>query len=428
MKIDITLNHFIQIVNNGGVFENFIFGENIRAGLKDELLNINQFINDKEKNIELHFTGCDFSIVFWFTNMLQNITSITFKDCIFSNKVNFGSTRFKLIKFYECTFNKPCIFYRCEFNDKISFDDVTFNDLFLIHTSRGQVIKINEAYFRCNFNGRVEISDVSFGFANFSHSTFGDKSIVFANCDFNLFGIFRKTSLRENFVFLNTIITKCSFLNSDFEKANIVSSNIDANKLIDIAIFKEPEKHHNEIRNIGMYNADEIISEVNASSIISELRVFEKNFDNAKRYDISGEFHKKCMEIDKEFNSTGFKKIILMTYGFFSDYGENYKKTLCFFMGTILLFSFIYILSGIVYIGEYPATVFYLNPSNIFNFFNDISLGFLFSVVNSFPVKKELDFLKAANGFTIAFTIIQTTIQSILITLSIIALRRKFKR
>jgi len=263
-----------------------------------------------------------------------------------------------------------------------------------------------------------------------SGSIIDEKNFIFKNCLFNKLALFRRLNLKSNVLFFNADLTNCSFLNSNFEDVLFSSTSIDIEQHIDYRLWKNKTKLNNDnYQEYGLYNIDDTISEITKNNLISEYKIFEKNFDNKKHFDIAGEFHQSSLDIESQYHPKLLKKIILWLYKTFSNYGESYKKSLIWFSLILVIFSVLYLFTGLDYINnEKHSIIYYFKCTNMYNIINDYGLSFLYSFINSFPVKRDMDMLKAANGFTILFSSIQTVIQSVLITLFIIALRRKFRR
>ncbi|MFZ4591342.1 MAG: hypothetical protein ACOYN6_10120 [Ignavibacteria bacterium] len=430
----IFLKDIYKKIDNGNThFDNCIFNNlsgNIGYYEANEHLDLGRMGFNQKADIS--FTNCIFNISVSFYEMVITCSEPhIFKNCIFNKTISFNNTTIEHISIEDCVFNSELIFYSCKEIKSININSTIFNGTFSFDAiSAVRFTKIIEAEFNCNFNGKVHFKNVMFDYLDISNSIIGDKNFTFNSCMFNNIALFRRMNLKSNVVFINTDITNCSFLNSDFENVIFSSPTININNLVDLRLLNDShEMNYDDLKRLGMYNADEIISVVTARSLIMELKTFEKNFDNMKQFDLAGEFHQRSMDVDREHNSKGLKYIILSLYKFFSDYGENYSKVGVWFFLIIILFSFLYLFSGLDYIqNDYHSIIFYLNCSNIYNFFNDFALSILYSTVNSFPVKRDIDFIKAANGFTVFWSSMQTIIQGIFITLFIIALRRKFKR
>jgi len=212
-------------------------------------------------------------------------------------------------------------------------------------------------------------------------------------------------------------LTNCVFINSDIENVRFINCEFDFKNFI----------YEKEQTNKFINDKNNIIA---IKELISSYRQFEINLDKNKDYELAGEFHKKRYELEYLITeSFSLKKLLLFFYERSSNFGENYVKSLSRFILILFLFTLTYLFTGLVYNHtNFESTIYYLKESNRYNFWNDIGSAFLYSLNNSLPFRRELEFVKSANGWTTFFSIVQTFIQTILATLFIIGLRRKFKR
>jgi uncharacterized protein YjbI with pentapeptide repeats len=431
---DITLNMFYKIINSDNIiFKDYFFGDNFKTEFDSfGLFNFNKYVKtDKDKLIHVSFINCTFDLSLHFTNLIFHNNAQLFKNCVFNNEVYFGNMTFGNLMLEEVVFNKACYFYSCTFIEGLQFFDTTFNGPLLFDADKThRITEIEDAYFDCYFNGKTNFKSVIFNKANFSKSIVGEKVFELSNCSFTKLGNFRGMNLKSNVAFINIDLSNCTFLNSEFVDARFLSSPISINNYIDINLFSKSHKdNHEEYKELGIYMVDNFIAEVNVENLIVELKTFERNFDKIKRFEIAGKFHQKSLEIERKYNSKWFKKSVLYLYRAASSYGESYSRTLILFSIVLLFFSLLYLITGLTFIeNDKYSVIYYFKGSNIYNIINDYGLSFLFSFINSFPVKREISYLISSNGYTTFFSSLETIIQSILITLFIMALRRKFKR
>jgi hypothetical protein len=430
---DITLGNFKSILNSKNkYFKKILFAENIEAAIDEPFLLINKYLEVKDDNfVDILFEDCKFEIPIRITGINIKGFPQFFKNCVFNKRVYLGNIKFDKLIFENVIFNDECIFSSCNFLDGLIFTETIFNNnLSFVVNRRLKVMEIKDAFFRCEFNGITNFNSVSFGILNLSDSSIGEKICIFNNCSFNLLALFRRLNLKSNIIFLNVDLTNCSFLNSNFAEVLFASISINIKEHIDYKFLKSIIKEDDIIfKSIYIPDKSDLIREVTENSLISEYKIFEKNFDNKKQFEIAGDFHQASLDIERQFNPTKSKKTLLWLYKTFSNYGESYKKSIIWFSLILVFFSILYLFTGLDYINnEKHSIIYYFKCSNINNIFNDYGLSFLYSFINSFPAKRDIDILKAANGYTIFFSTIQTVIQSILITLFIIALRRKFRR
>lgn len=408
-------------------FEEYSFGEYLKSILEHGFLRIKLNKGNDIKN-NIRFSNCEFDIGLTLNDFSFNDSENIFVECVFNKNVIIRNMKFSGLHIENTVFNKNIIIYNSIFDDGIYFNDVIINGEFNFdQSSRQKNIVINEARFICDFNGKLSFNNVTFKYVNFTRSVFGDRTIVFNHCSFDKLAIFRNLHLSSNIVFNNIDLTNCSFLNSNFEEVKFSTPSIVIEQHIDNVFCNDNlDENVKSLEGLGIYNKEEIIKEVNESNLADEYRSFEKNLDRNKNFDLAGRFHKKYFDIKTKYEKKKINKFILKLYKWISNYGESFSKPLFYFCVLIFAFSIIYLLSGLEY--KDGAIIYYFKCDNIYKFYNDIALSFVYSVINSFPVKRDIDLIQAANGFTIFLTVLQTIIQSILITLFIIALRRKFKR
>lgn len=319
---------------------------------------------------------------------------LRFNKCKFDFEFNFYiSTKIEEIKFFECEFRyemeifsdlNEIGFYRCTFNEDVDFGTHNIAKFFNVGNN-----------YKKDFICQSDSINIW--------------KFIFDNCKIEQVGYFRNLNFGKESRFLNCDLSNCSFTGSNVEGAQFINCVFNFNKLIDEKFLKEDKKDLN--------------------LVISLYRSFEIVFDAQKDFQYSGEFHKKRFELDRSFTKKSLKKTLLDLYKFSSDYGENYQKSLFWFLGSFSIFSILYLFSGLNFTDHNgTVTIFYLKAVNQFNIWNDLGLSAIYSLNNVIPFKKDLDYLKAANGWTTLFTILESFILTILASLFVIGLRRKFKR
>lgn len=428
MKKKLFLRQYEEIMNTKNPdFKGYIFDDTLSSIIKDGTLTIKPTI-DESKNNAPSFNGCEFNTGITIEGFVFEKEDNIFCDCEFNEDVKFRNIKFGDLSIEKAFFRKNLIIFNCDFENGIFFNDVTIEGEFNIEKGVGlKPTNIREARFVCCFKGKVYFNFINFEYINLKRSIFGDRTIMFNHCLIEKLGIFRDLHLKPNVVFNNIDLTNCSFLNSNFEDVKFSSPTIDIENHIDyLFLTNDLEKNINKFKGYGISNLDKMIGEVNESNLSDEYRSFEKNFDRNKNFDLAGLFHQKYFDIKTKFEKGKINKFILYSYKWFSNYGESYTKPLSWFLFLIFAFSVLYLFTGLEY--KDGSVIFYLDSGNIYLFLNDIALSLIFSILNSFPVKRDIELVKAANGVTVFFTVFQTAIQSILLTLFVIALRRKFKR
>ena len=363
---DITLGVFKLIMKSENkYFKDFYFADNIRAALEEPVIDLNKYIDidkdaqididenthldiNKDTHLNISFENCVFDIPINFNGMLKIILSFSLSNCVFNKKIYFGNIEFSSLNFDHVIFNEVCEFYSCKYIENLSFTETTFNNSLSFDAIRAiKITEIKDAWFECTFNGKTNFNSVSFDFLNMSGSIIDEKNFIFKNCLFNKLALFRRLNLKSNVLFLNADLTNCSFLNSNFEDVLFSSTSIDIEQHIDYRLWKNKTKLNNDnYQEYGLYNIDDTISEITKNNLISEYKIFEKNFDNKKHFDIAGEFHQSSLDIESQYHPKLLKKIILWLYKTFSNYGESYKKSLIWFSLILVIFSVLYLFTG----------------------------------------------------------------------------------
>jgi uncharacterized protein YjbI with pentapeptide repeats len=350
--------------------------ETIGSNKISEKLFFDKYTLEKSTNIKIEFIDCVFDCPVTF-NRNQKISSLKIENCKFNNKVIFKTEIDSISISYSTVFNDKVIFESI-FNKSCKLNDTTFNKQFL-------------------FN---------------SNSVF-DKKLEFAKIIFNDTAVFRGLNFGKETSFIDCDLTNCSFINSNINDVYFDNSSFDFMNLID-----EKNAVMKYIKNNQM-NVNKI------KDVISQYRYFEINFDKNKDYEKAGEFHIRRYELEYLITKKHpIKKILLFLYKWSSNFGENYVCSLGWFIFLLVFFSFVYLFSGLKYEGvEINWSIGYCYKA-----LNDLGCSFLYSLNNSLPFRRELEFIKSANGWTTFFSIFETFIQTILATLFIVGLRRKFKR
>lgn len=382
------------------------------------------FIDTKfEKDLEM--IGCIFKDWVSLTDNTEFKGKVTFNEVIFEKSFEISNVKFrKGVYFYSCQF-----FERFSLTNVIFEEGVYFGSMFRDHEST--VFKGRSEFF-CNVKKFLSFNRVKFDTVNFSNLKLNECDTEFIQSEFTNFGLFRNLNL-NNFVFMSCDLTNCSFLDSNLGNVIFSACRFNLKNILDDRLLIGKNTDNFKKKSNWLWHHGEMdIYDFSESALLRQLKQFEIYFDRHKDYELSGEFYKKSLEIQGRDKSNLFKYIVLKAYSLFSEYGESYKRAFFIFCLTILIFSFIYLFSGVIYIDRdknIPEfVIYYFNNDNIYNFFYDFAISFLYSLSNSLPIRKELDIVKAANGFTTLISYLQTAIQTIIATLFVFALRRKFKR
>lgn len=251
-----------------------------------------------------------------------------------------------------------------------------------------------------------------------------DKNVIFNSIEIEGSANFRNLNFNERTQFRNIDLSKCSFLYSKFDDSLFANCYLTKKKIYDeIQLSDKPDK-------------------MILTDVVNELRMFEMSFDKRKNFEQAGEFHCYALEVERRltrWSSRRFpkiadylnilhiprlKKIALILYKWTSDYGENYAKSLRKIIYIIIIFSIIYLYTGLSY-SNY--NIWWWDNSKP-NLFTDWGSSLLYSLISSSPVRRDSEVIKSLGGWTTGFSILQTIIQTILGTLFVIGIRRKFKR
>jgi len=117
---------------------------------------------------------------------------------------------------------------------------------------------------------------------------------------------------------------------------------------------------------------------------------------------------------------------LISLYKGVSDYGENYSRPLCLLIILALSFTFIYLLSGFSVSGEVVNYRFCLDCGVSAKLLNDLAKAFVCSLsAMTLQVGKTV---KLEGGWSAFWFSVQLVLTAILVSLFLLALRRKFRR
>lgn len=464
----ISLTEFINSLKGiGADFEGLEFSKDEFGDKVDIRSYINQYSpysnNRDDKNRirtpGITFTNCLFNTDFIFEDL--NFTLfVGFKNIIINSNIIFKNTCFNEgldyeecdginshIKFEKNEMNTIVMFNKCLLNN-LEFKDVKFNDSFFIKGSKIEntftisntvfngdsyfgYMEDDIIYFRgqtlidSEFNANCSFSNIIFDKLDFYSKKQIENVIEFNNLDFKEHGYFRNLRMNENYIFKNCNLKECSFLYSTFNKVIFSSCDFGDYVLHD----DKNSKIFNKRDNKSEKDRIKLTAHYTGFDVINEYRMFEMNFDYYKQFEIAGFFHVNKFNLERKVLPCNYKWFLLTLYKYSSNYGESYKISSIWFFIIFLVFSIIYLFTGIHYInGNNDVIIYYFKEANRFCYLNDWGCGLLYSLINSIPFKKSLDYLNNGSIITNVISIFQIIIQSILITLFIIGIRRKFKR
>lgn len=457
IKQQITIIDFekaIQILkdsNNICKFENCTFdhrtlNNEFNFDLLLNLTNIHNYKTDERRhyNKTLIFSNCEINV------------PLIFKD------INFTS---KFVRFEKCRISADIVFENCKLNE-LDIEDLYEDKLANESKAKIRISKTeitgflilngltanNFTVFDSNIN-TVDIYNIKTELINFQYNLIGQK-IEFITAETNTF-IFKMNKksdcyyrfnevkvnrlwelkelvINNRFIFNQCYLKNVSFVESILEDALFLDCDFGDYILYDEINIAKREKQEKDGLIIKKMKV------VKYKSVYNLYRMFEMNFDKHKDYEEAGEFHKRCYEVKRIYerkNKVG--KVISLLYNISSGYGENYVRSIISFFAILFIFSCIYLYSGLDYVNnannvsekERTISLIYYGDSNYkYNFVNDFGASLLFSISNTLPIRKDIESIKPASEWTRFFAYIEVTIQSIILTLFIIALRRKFKR
>ena len=306
------------------------------------------------------------------SSSINSLTEDTrFSTCIFSNKVDFGYSKFVKMDFegaqflgevslFNTTFNSGKFnetVFECELHinastcEDLSFSNSKLNELFLGSSSMKICAFTNceflkrVDYFRnkfeqmkfiqCSFNKKCDFKETVFGKCDFSFSEFLD-SVYFTNPSFMYPSLLNyvKFEKAEQAIFQEADLSNVSFANTDITRINFGDNTRfggkDGNTIIEE--IRLTENKHNQT-NDG--------TQTNLKSVLSIYRNLRENYEFRLRYDEAGSFFVKEMELKRKYKEVlidnSFKIIkknwlnrnlfsLLRMYKLVANYGESYKR------------------------------------------------------------------------------------------------------
>ncbi len=284
----------------------------------------------------------------------------------FHKTVNFSNaTNNEQINFRFCKFEKPANFKDCKFKNT-NFSNVYFDEIDFTSANFGGKetsfwktnFKQNAIFIRSQFNSITNFKDSLFAYqANFEDAKFNKKT-KFENTSFSNNNQTNFNGNISQISFLETKINKIKFGNKiSWKESNIEKSR--SNKL-KLKIY-ESIGHKNfqykilDERELEKKKESPILLE----SVKDIYRQLIENFDQQMRYDISGEFFIREMELRRKYKTIqhenkaftikkhNFKKhfSILWLYNIIAQYGESIKRPI-YIIFPIILSSTIYFWCG----------------------------------------------------------------------------------
>lgn len=353
-----------------------------RKDIEDSFMNIlDSAIKHDKKILCVGYHLSDIDITGIFTK------EVHFDHSTFHGKVNFDNSTFeKDVQFSNCVFEKESSFSGVTFNDEVNFfnsqfygDRVTVESAFFnkkasfIKTTFPEALftftKFHEVNFsNSEFNGNTDFwhvdfyDKVEFGNSrfneptNFSYSTF-DKSTNFENASFLDYTKFRKAHfLDKDSVYFDGDLSNVSFLETDITRVkfgNKVTWNISESKHKRFQKTRQSNKEFMILDERILENNRE--PELQLESVKDTYRNLRDNYEFQSRYDVSGEFFVREMELKRKYSTnpkgsefkTSQKNVftrvisILYLYNLIAQYGQSYFRPI-YITIPCLLFSTVY--------------------------------------------------------------------------------------
>ncbi|MBI3580298.1 MAG: pentapeptide repeat-containing protein [Ignavibacteriales bacterium] len=327
--------------------------------------------------------------------------AIDFKSALFKNSANFGGAIFqKEIDFSNSQFDGDVSFTNSHFKDDAIFSDVMFQRraLFLGTQFEDDVSFLATQFLNTVYFGKTKFKkEADFIVTNFGgHALFSN--ISFSSTDQTSFNgiVFQKP---EQVIFQIVDLSKCSFTSTNLSKIGLTDIIWPIKK----GIFDRRKIIYDEIANKA--------EEKNYAFVEKAYRDLKKNYENRGSYGEAGDFHYGEMEMRRLSQGRRQKYLSLTAlYCLFSGYGEKYVRAI-FWLGAFLL----------VYIGTYWSIEYNSLPfrDGLWNSFVHALEVITFQRSQIYPSVSPQGKL-ADMVLTIAF--------SLQATLTILAIKRKFKR
>jgi len=393
---------------------------------------------------------------------------------IFPSNTNLNGISFKKIAIFKfAQFSNRIDFSEAEFADKADFGKARFgNKAKLFRTRFGDETNFTETYFGddtnfglAKFGKKTNFWQAKFGEGtNFSETTFDDETyfvrtefgyyLDFAYSRFNGEAIFQDITFGEkisdNIInFTNIIFVKPNqvrFENVNLSSFSFVKSNIQDINFLDCEWIKIRKRHvlfdeiyySNEILN----NSD-ILEKANLGEIEQVYLWLQANFEKNKRYPEAGDFYIGAMEMRRRQianNKNIVRRLLrqnlfslMALYRYISLYGERYIRTFNWMLIVLFLFSGFYLIAGFDFpTATIPGSTNYehinydlFHKMDISELASDFKKSFMVSLC-TLTFQKNVSFHLTTTSVLIS--IVETVISAILVSLFLLALRRRFRR
>lgn len=330
-------------------------------------------------DVIVYFTDAKFHGKIDFTNIHFN-KPISFTDAIFYETANFTKSTFSATsQFINTTFNGIVnSFQFTEFEKRTEFSYAKINNAIFSHAKFNESVFYNSTFYNkssfvnSQFKDKCTFTESTFYESDFSESVFS-KTVSFEEANFYKHAVFNNIECGEQIQF-NGNVSNVSFLGVNIKKIKF-GNQITWKKIVDTGNWTKIKSYLNWTRNNEFKIYDEIDLEtrlnnwwkleknketkLSLESIKNVYRDLRENFDLNLRYETSGEFHVREMELTRRYREkhrdgkiTTVKRHVIWqhlsaywAYNLLAQYGQSLHRPMYFAM-TIILVATLYFSSN----------------------------------------------------------------------------------
>lgn len=286
------------------------------------------------------FSGCEFKMGVDFSFAEFSNGDTKFATAKFHKTANFFRTRFDRVSF-EWAFFEKAQFNQAHFRMKVSFDESVFDSTANFHRARF----LEESNF--------EKSEIHSG-ADFSDAEF-KKSMYFRDVEIRCPALVKFDGNVSNVSFLNTDvkeitlgsrITWSPYIPADKRRSRLARFRLAGNRPKPHSAWNRKWRIHDE-RMLDATNYDRAL---NVENVMNTYRDLRDNCDRQLRYDVSGGFFVREMEMERKYengeNGNVVPKPLLRrvvtwhaAYNTLSEYGQSLIRPLAFLVPILVVGS-----------------------------------------------------------------------------------------
>lgn len=342
-------------------------------------------------------------------------SSLYFDSCTFLGFVDFSRITFsRIIRFTNVKFLNEVSFNFSIFNDDVSFSrSKFFNNTFFFKTK----FKKETYFYKTEFIGNIRFMHSEFNVTVFKEAIYDRGELVFEKVKSDNFPsiTFMNSTLNKNVIFRKAYMKNVSFVDSEIVEAKFINCNWSNSERLIL-------NSENHIGKEGLYREEITFTFEDLEDVYRQLK---RNFENSKNWEISGLAYISEMEMRKhrlkeECRYGDF--FIYWFYGFFGGYTQSFNRPI-----VILLFSMFVLFPLLYFLSDCFLMTIDFTSNSIPVLQKDYNLFcgnyFRKSIDSTFPFYK--------NTYETKFWWLQyseTLLNSILLTFSILALRKRFKQ